>query len=234
MAPSARTAPAHAALAAAAGVVGIALAAWASLDGRTLVEVVPSTVPPLQTPTLSTMTPTATTATATTTTTRAASSGGTPPDWLGTLLLTLAALLLLALVAAVLVRLYRAWRPLPHPEDPTTDAPAIDVLVDAEGERLARSLQEGSPRNGIVECWHRLELLVAEAGHARRPDETSTELVTRVLDAYPVPADALAGLASLYREARFSRHELSERQRAQAADALDGIRAALRSGQVTR
>ena len=43
-----------------------------------------------------------------------------------------------------------------------------------------------------------------------------------------VDADALAAFAALYREARFSDHEMNERHRESAVAALDDIHAALR------
>jgi hypothetical protein len=48
-----------------------------------------------------------------------------------------------------------------------------------------------------------------------------------VLSNYPVARDAIDELAALYREARFSRHELGEHQRDRAVAALRRLHADL-------
>ena len=88
-------------------------------------------------------------------------------------------------------------------------------------------LREGSPREAIIAAWLDLERLVAAAGVPRRPSETSSELVVRVLDDRDVPAAALTDLAALFREARFSTHEPTEALRERAAGDLDAVHAAL-------
>ena len=88
-------------------------------------------------------------------------------------------------------------------------------------------VREGSPREAIIATWLDLERLVAAAGVPRRPSETSSELVVRVLDDREVPAAALTDLAALFREARFSTHEPTEALRERAAGDLDAVHAAL-------
>lgn len=99
------------------------------------------------------------------------------------------------------------------------------LVVDAVAARAA--LAEGDPRNAIVACWMRLERDAADAGLARDPAETSLEYVDRVVRAASVDPGPIAALGALYREARFSRHELTTEHRTRAADALDRVLAAL-------
>ncbi len=100
------------------------------------------------------------------------------------------------------------------------------IVADAESQRVA--LGEGSARNAIVACWLRLEASVQAAGVEPDPALTSTELTTEVLHRFALDAGAVEELGSLYREARFSTHQLGEQQRTAAIDALDAVHAGLR------
>ena len=86
-----------------------------------------------------------------------------------------------------------------------------------DGAEQARLLEEGEARNAIVECWHRFEVQAARAGLGRRPAETSSELALRMLDAADVDRAAVTRLLELYREARFSGHDVAEDDRAARA-----------------
>ena len=134
--------------------------------------------------------------------------------------------LLLAVVVVLAIRVIRRrWRAAP-PES-AREAPDRALLTDRRAAHQARMLREGSPREAIIATWLDLERLVATAGVPRRPSETSSELVVRVLDDREVPAAALTDLAALFREARFSTHELTEALRERAAGDLDAVHAAL-------
>ncbi len=162
---------------------------------------------------------------------------GTPP-WVRAfaLLVDLAVLLGLVLLAARYavvpavrsVRLRRRVRLRRTPERlefPVLEPPAAvarEILADADAQR--RLLAEGgSPRNAVVACWHRFETQAAAAGLARGPWETSSEYTMRVLDLVDAHQPAVTRLGELYREARFSEHELTEAHRQEALDALDAI-----------
>lgn len=110
--------------------------------------------------------------------------------------------------------------------DDRLDALAADVQADAAEQRSA--LLRGEPRNAIVACWLRLETLVTDSGVERRISDTSTDLAVRTLGALDVDAAALGALAALYREARFSAHEMDETKRRAAIDALDVLHDGLR------
>ncbi|MEP9364282.1 DUF4129 domain-containing protein [Nocardioides sp. CN2-186] len=102
---------------------------------------------------------------------------------------------------------------------------AREMTADAQAQREA--LASGSPRNAVVACWHRFETQAADAGIERRAWETSSEYMIRVLDLADADPHAVATLGTLYREARFSQHELTETDRAVAVEALDAIHATI-------
>ena len=136
------------------------------------------------------------------------------------------ALALLLTVVVLAIRVIRRRRRAAPPES-AREAPDRALLTDRRAARQARMLREGSPREAIIATWLDLERLVATAGVPRRPSETSSELVVRVLDDREVPAAALTDLAALFREARFSTHEPTEALRERAAGDLDAVHAAL-------
>jgi hypothetical protein len=112
----------------------------------------------------------------------------------------------------------------------TTDFEALDdvaaaVAADAAAQRSA--LQRGAPRNAIVECWLRLEAAVATTGIERNPADTPAEFTRRILAGVQIDPTAVSDLASLYREARFSDHVMSEEARSAAIVALDAVHAGL-------
>lgn len=136
------------------------------------------------------------------------------------------ALTLLLAVVVLAIRVIRRRRRAAPPES-AREAPDRALLTDRRAAHQARMLRKGSPREAIIATWLDLERLVAAAGVPRRPSETSSELVVRVLDDREVPAAALTDLAALFREARFSTHELTEALRERAAGDLDAVHAAL-------
>jgi hypothetical protein len=101
-------------------------------------------------------------------------------------------------------------------------AVAEQMLRDAEAQREELATG-GTPRNAVVACWHRFETQAAAAGVPRRPWETSSEYTMRVLDLVDAHQPAVSRLGGLYREARFSEHELTEEHRREALAALDAI-----------
>lgn len=162
-----------------------------------------------------------------------------PPTWVRVLLNVVGGAIQLAalagmLLAAVLVvrRVHTAWALRRVHEDAATgefealdDRRRITAAMAQDGAEQARILEEGEARNAIVECWHRFEVQAERAGLGRRPSETSSELALRMLDAADVDRAAVTRLLELYREARFSGHEVGEEDRRAAVDALARIRA---------
>jgi Domain of unknown function (DUF4129) len=152
-------------------------------------------------------------------------------SWVGQLLMWALALAFLGLVVVGLRWLWRnRWRPSPKPQ-----VAAFDVLPESAVAEALRNdvtaqlaaVEEGSPRNGIVRCWLRLEASVGDAGLPRNRWETSAEYTLRILKTLDVDPRAIGRLSQLYREARFSEHELGEAARAEAAAALRQLHADL-------
>lgn len=136
---------------------------------------------------------------------------------------------------AVAERSGRSARPPPDPEPTELDLEALSPddarAVVAGVSALQRSdLDRGSPRNAIVACWHRFEAAGRDAGIARAPWETSAEYTLRILDRADPDSAAVTELAALFREARFSDHELGESARDRAREALARIHAGLGVG----
>ena len=122
-----------------------------------------------------------------------------------------------------------AWRNAPRMSSRTVPRRAIqalpalpDELVETAEARLAL-LQVGAPRNAIVACWVDLEDSASAAGLPRHPAETSAEYTIRVLHTWDIAPAALGGLAELYREARYSRHPITEEHRALAIARLTTV-----------
>ncbi len=145
------------------------------------------------------------------------------PEVISTILKVLATAAIVALLIALWGRRPRLrWRrPGRSDEFDVLDDIAARVVADASAQRDL--LAGGEPRNAIVACWLRLEDLIGAAGHERHPADTSEEFTARVLSQFAVDAAAVDRLASLYREARFSSHEMGEEQRRSAIGALDAL-----------
>ena len=156
------------------------------------------------------------------------------PRWLLTLIKI--AGYALAAVAAIAIPVV-AWRHRPRVrwrapgaerEQPFDVLPDIAQSVADDAAEQRAALLRGTPRNAIVECWQRLEDVVAAAGLPRNRADTSTEFTHRVLASYSLDEAAVLTLADLYREARFSTHDMSSSDRLTAVDALDAIHDGLR------
>lgn len=145
--------------------------------------------------------------------------------WLLLVLVTGAVALLVTVVVRALLRAWRA-RDVPPPEDTGTAGVVPAAVLADQSERLA-ALGSGTPREGIVAAWARLEASIAIAGVPLMRSRTSTEVVLATLRSHDVPAETLEELAALFREARYSPHELTEADRRRAEDALRRVDAEL-------
>jgi hypothetical protein len=128
------------------------------------------------------------------------------------------------------------WRRRPPPKaqvvafDVLDDPEAVADQIRADADDQFQLLLGGEPRNAIVACWDRFEEQAERIGLARKPWETSSEFVLRLLDAVSADSAAVSRLEMLYHEARFSEHEIGERQRTAALDALHVIHMSLGVG----
>jgi hypothetical protein len=103
------------------------------------------------------------------------------------------------------------------------------ALLEATSDEVRyQALSEGDPRNAVVACWVALEDAVHRSGLTPDRAETAAELTQRVLGRWEVDSAAITALSDAYREARFSRHPVSEEQRTVAVGALERIHLDLR------
>ena len=85
-------------------------------------------------------------------------------------------------------------------------------------------LERGPVSDAIITCWVAVESALRTSGVPVRSSDTSTELVERALASFGVRESALRSLSALYREARFSTHQLTEVHRERARRDLASIR----------
>jgi len=141
------------------------------------------------------------------------------PEWLKVLMLVVL-LGIFVWVGRILGEPYfLSWRERKDDDDLAVLPDIADAVTEDAATHMS-ALRHGTPRNAIVACWVSLEDTVAAAGVQPHPAETAAELTARVLSTYAVARSALDDLAALYREARFSEHELGEAQRDRAVTAL--------------
>jgi hypothetical protein len=115
----------------------------------------------------------------------------------------------------------------PEVDDEVTPRPLAEAVAAG-----LRELDQGGAGEGVVACWVLLERSAADAGTHRAAPDTASELVGRLIDRHPVSSGPLLRLADLYREARYSRHQLPESARTEARAALEQLRAELEASPV--
>ena len=132
------------------------------------------------------------------------------------------------------------WRRRPPPKaanvefDVLDDPEALAEEIRGDADAQFDLLLGGLPRNAIVACWDRFEEQAERVGVSRKPWETSSEFILRLLDAVSADSAAVSRLEALYHEARFSEHEIDESRRESAVEALRAIHASLGVGAGTR
>jgi hypothetical protein len=111
--------------------------------------------------------------------------------------------------------------------------PDVDLLgrstpvVDAVQAGLAGVVSGDDVRAAIIGAWLRLEEAASTVGTPRKDTDAPGDLVQRLLATHAVRPSRLEELAELYRRARFSREQLGEQDRADAARALAAVRSDL-------
>jgi hypothetical protein len=177
---------------------------------------------PLETETFPPAPPPTSTVPPATTPASTASASATPFDP-SPLLVTLVQVVLVLTAVVLLVALAQLARSLlsrrprlQRHEEPEFAIPLVPTELLEEARDRLRELETGSPRNAIVAAWLGLETSAAATGLPRTPSETSSEYTERVLGTWPVDSARLGDLAALYREARFSVHDLGESHRDRA------------------
>ena len=161
-------------------------------------------------------------------TAQASSAAAEVVAWTIKIVLVLVVLaVLVAIGRAVVAQLRTTARTQEGPSGTAEVTPDVMLAAARQGEEL---LASGTPANAVVAAWVALEEAVHSAGITDDRSRTSAELVTSVLRRFDVDADALDRLGALYREARFSRHEIGEDLRSQARAALQRVQADLVRG----
>ena len=175
-----------------------------------------------------------------------ATGGNAQPDDLPLFLSILMTGLFVLFVVVVLgvagLALREAWKELgrfrlrrrqrrEHVDFDVVEAPgaeeAVATAIAGDAAAQLASLREGTPRNGIVACWAHFERQAEQAGVHPLPWETSSEFALRILEMVRADTSAVSALAELFREARFSEHEVTEGQRERAVELLGQIHASL-------
>jgi len=133
-------------------------------------------------------------------------------DWL---LLPLGAGLALLVPVAVVVRRRRfaAGRSSVEPEP----------LGDVVRAGIAELESVRDPREAVLRAYARMEEGLAELEIVRAPDETASELLVRTARRLSASGEDAGWLTGRFEEARFSTHEITERDREQALGSLRRI-----------
>jgi Domain of unknown function (DUF4129) len=159
----------------------------------------------------------------------------------GILAYVLVAIVLVLLVAGLALLasglLHRpGWRRRPPvPEgDPLEPADRSATALPGAVERALDAVEDPDAREAVVQAWLLLGRAAAASGTAPRPAETAAEYARRLAAERGLPAGAVEALAALYREARFSTHEVRPEQRDAARAHLLDLRAALAASPVAR
>ena len=88
---------------------------------------------------------------------------------------------------------------------------------------------ERDPRRAVIAAYARAEQILATQGTARRPAETPTEYLARVLRSLHVQPDAVLELTTLFQRAKFSSHAVDVGMKTDAISALAIVRDELRA-----
>jgi hypothetical protein len=102
-------------------------------------------------------------------------------------------------------------------------APLADAL--AAGEQALRA--DVDPRTAIIGCYAAMERSLAEAGSPAAAADTPAEVLARATEGGLVRSSWAGTLTGLFRQARYSRHPMTEADRATAMGALAQVRADL-------
>lgn len=152
------------------------------------------------------------------------------PSWSQLVAIVVLAAIALTVITSLRISLIRRRKIIPGRTRGIAPPPPLDpgpeegaaTLQSLLGEQLS-ALDVGTPRNAIVAAWVQLEEFAMRHGLEKDPADTPAEFVARALVTYDHDADALQRLADLYREARFSTHEIDEHHRREARACLERL-----------
>lgn len=137
------------------------------------------------------------------------------------------ALLTLGVLIVVLVRRRTEWLE-EEPEEDEDEAMA-EAMRAAREAVLDRTITD--PRSAIVACFAAMEGALAERGGAVTPQDSDTpsEVLHRGIERASLPETPAFTLLRLFREARFSTHPMTDRDRGDADDSLGQLLGSLGS-----
>ena len=114
-----------------------------------------------------------------------------------------------------------------HGDDWEREAALSAALDEVLADTLDDLRAERDPRRAVIRAFARMEKTFAAHSVEREPSETPREYVERALDRLGVSSASVRQLTNLYERAKFSRLEIDETMKADAIDALAGLRAEL-------
>ena len=138
-----------------------------------------------------------------------------------------AAMLTLGVLIVALVR--RRSETLEEEADEDEDEAMANAMQAARAAVLDRAITDA--RSAIVACFAAMEYALTDRGGAVTPQESDTpsEVLYRGIERASLPEAPAFALLRLFREARFSTHPMTERDRAEADDSLAELLRALGS-----
>jgi hypothetical protein len=132
----------------------------------------------------------------------------------------------LAIGAIIAVAAVVAWirRPPPEPTPERTMREDVVATIDDAIDDLER---EPDPRRAVIAAYARMERVLGRHGLARKQSETAIEYLRRVLGDLTSSGDAVGRLTSLFEQAKFSSHQITEPMKHDAIASLREIRAGM-------
>ena len=106
---------------------------------------------------------------------------------------------------------------------------ALRTVEDAM--RMVADTDNGDPRTRIINCYQRLILTGARHGASLTPQQTARELEQAMRRTFLLEGPAIGGLTTLFEEARYSQHQLSDNDASTAHEYLAEIAEEISPGQ---
>lgn len=120
----------------------------------------------------------------------------------------------------LLAMMWRRWKQRTITPGPTV----AEEMAATIGEAIADLESEPDPRRAVIAAYARMERELGRHGLARRPSETAIEYLRRVLLDLTSSGAAVERLTALFERAKFSNHEITQRMKHEAIQALGEIR----------
>jgi len=133
--------------------------------------------------------------------------------------------LVIAVVGALLV--FQAVRETSWGyEEPPQDTPeeALKESALLAVQEAIHGIEEEDFRMAVIKCYRRLCETLEEHGVPSREHQTAREYESKVSDVLDIPTDPLSVLTELFEEARYSLHEIGQKEQNRALSSLVYIR----------